>query len=68
MDDADIADREIQRELERGISLVCARIPQESRRYCVDCGEDLEPHRQPWGICIECKQIREDQTRMRGYL
>ncbi|XZG71699.1 hypothetical protein ACTSKR_07545 [Chitinibacteraceae bacterium HSL-7] len=33
------------------------------RTECPDCEEPLEPHRQPYGICVPCKQDRETRDR-----
>ena len=59
MDDADLAEIEIERALERSIEATRALLPSRPRETCIDCGEDLEPHRQTWGICIDCKMKRE---------
>jgi len=58
-DDADLAEVEIARELEREIAATRALIPGVARETCVDCGEELEQHRKSWGICIECRRRRE---------
>ncbi|WP_148715019.1 TraR/DksA family transcriptional regulator [Chitinolyticbacter meiyuanensis] len=36
------------------------------RSDCIDCGDDLEPHRLEYGICVPCKATREHQDKQRG--
>ncbi|UXY13833.1 hypothetical protein N8I74_10915 [Chitiniphilus purpureus] len=38
------------------------------KRYrldCIDCGEDLPPHRVEPGICVDCLTAREHRDKMR---
>ncbi|XZG69272.1 hypothetical protein ACTSKR_11470 [Chitinibacteraceae bacterium HSL-7] len=34
------------------------------RADCVECGDDLEPHRQPYGICVPCKSRQERRAKL----
>lgn len=60
-DEADLAQIHIERDLE--IAIEQARSHSRESRYCQDCGEALAPHRQPWGVCLECKIAREAHAR-----
>jgi hypothetical protein len=66
MDDADRAQSDTDLYLDREIQAARALIPPTPRTECLDCCEDLEPHRQAWGLCIACKAKRERRDRMRA--
>lgn len=65
----DDAQAQIERDLERSLGHVLAAAePSRASHatHCRDCGEDLEPHRKPWGLCVPCKSIREARDRQRA--
>ena len=63
-DDADLAQAQIEADLERALALACAPARPERRfSHCHDCSEPLEPHRQTSGLCVPCKAAREVRDR-----
>jgi RNase P subunit RPR2 len=62
VDDADRA----QVAIERGIASALANHQQPTawRLTCRDCEEPLMPHRQQYGICVDCQAKRELNSRL----
>ena len=65
MDDADIATEIAQRNLDSAIAAARGIAPRW-RTHCIDCGEPLEDHRRPYGICIDCRQAQEHRAATRA--
>ena len=68
MDEADRADTEIQYGLAEALRIQRQRAADEARdaEYCLDCGDTLESHRRPYGLCVQCKVEREIRDRRRA--
>ncbi|GAA5785099.1 TraR/DksA family transcriptional regulator [Chitiniphilus shinanonensis] len=51
---------------ERDAALAAARTRQHLlyRADCADCGEDLAPHRMPYGTCVACQATREHRAKL----
>lgn len=62
VDDADRADLDIARELEAAIA-AARGVKTAPRRSCRVCDEQLQVHRQPYGICWACQDRAEAHQR-----
>ena len=64
-DAADLADQQIQRNLDAAIA-AARSIQAPEADHCADCGQELLPHRREFGRCVECQRDREAVQRMRA--
>lgn len=66
-DEADLAQAQLERELERAIAAArgIERTQALPREICPDCGAKLEAHRLKYGYCVPCVEIREARMRWR---
>ena len=62
MDDADLAEERMERDLELAVQAARGVQPQYAL-HCDDCGEPLAAHRQPYGRCVRCQAKREAAVR-----
>jgi len=68
-DIVDNAQAVIEADLDRSIGTVTAAAQPACAlhaTHCRDCGDELIKARQPWGLCVPCKSIREQRDRLRA--
>jgi putative hemolysin len=58
MDVIDRAQVDDERFLEMAIS-AARGVYRDARKYCKQCGVQLEEHRKSYGICYECATVNE---------
>ena len=62
-DAADLADQQIQRNLDAAIAAARA-IQAPETDHCSVCGEPLLTHRREFGTCVDCSRDLERMARM----
>lgn len=62
MDDADRTEERMEVELERLVR-AARGVPRTFSLHCDDCGDALEAHRQAFGRCVACQEVREARDR-----
>ena len=63
MDDFERASRLEQEDREIAPRTHAERNRTKPANDCCDCDEPLEEHRKQYGICVECKTIREQRAK-----
>jgi hypothetical protein len=69
MDEADQAQPTIDAEIESLVFAARQRMISRRALRCLECGDPLPAHRQPYGLCVDCKanvELREKTVRPRG--
>lgn len=67
-DEFDRAQDNEQRDRDLAVAEQLRRGASKPADDCRECGEELEEHRKPYGICVHCKTVEEtnERHRMRG--